>query len=194
MDQAAGVVALNSDGALTEALGLFLVVGGFGVFVGYLSVDGDCDLLSFDLDVVGEPFVVDMAWGFDVFEAVNTAGFTPVFLGGVDLTFVSNGGPSFFLIGGVDKDAGIGAFGGFDFAFEFEILELGVAVFSVEEVGAGADDLYGAVFDGEGGGVFGINLPAVKSFSVEHLHPFSGEGELGKEGGDGGGDQFCFHL
>ena len=183
MDQAAGIVALDSDGARAEALGLFLVVGGLGVFVGYLSVDGDCYLLSFDLDVVGEPCVVDMAGGFDVFEAVNTAGFTPVFLGGVNLTFVSNGGPSFFLIGGVDKNTGIGAFGGFDFAFEFEILELGVAVFSIEEVGAGAVDFDGAVLDGEGGGVFGINLPAVKSFSVEHLHPFSGEGELNKEGG-----------
>lgn len=107
MDQTAGVVALNSDGAFTEAFGLFLVVGGFGVFVGYLSVDGDCDLLPFDLDVVGEPFVVDMAWGFDVFEAVDTAGFTPILLGGVYLTFVSNGGPSFFLIGGVDKDAAV---------------------------------------------------------------------------------------
>jgi hypothetical protein len=26
------------------------------------------------------------------------------------------------------------------------------------------------------------------------LHPFSGEGELSKESGDCGGDQFCFHL
>ena len=137
MDQSAGVVALDSDDACTEALGLFLVVGGLGVFVGYLSVDSDCDLLSFDLDLVGEPFVVDMAWGFDIFEALDTASLMPVILGGVDLTFVSNRGSSFFLIGGVDKDAGIGAFGGFNFAFKFEILELGVAAFSVGEVGEG---------------------------------------------------------
>ena len=193
VDQAAGIVALDGDGSFAEALGLFFVVVGLGVFVGHFSVDSDGDLFSFDLDVISEPFVVDMAGGFDVFEAVDAAGFTPVLLSGVDLAFIADIGPSFFLIGGVDEDARIGVLGGFDFAFEFEVFELGVAVLAVEEVGTRSDDFDGAVFDGEGGGVLGVDLPAVESFPVEHLHPFSSEGEFGKDNGESGGNQFGFH-
>ena len=177
VDEAAGIVALEGDGSFAEAFGFFSVVGGLGVFVDDFSVDGDGDLFTFDFDVVFEPFAVLVAGLLEVLKAVNASGFAPVAVRGIDLKFVSLVRPAFGLIGGVDEDAGVGFFGGFDFALEFEVLEFGIAVFSVEKVGALSLHLDGSVFDGEGFGVFRIYLPALEGFAIEHFNPISGEGE-----------------
>lgn len=168
---------LESDGAFAEALCFFSVVVGFGVDVGHLAIDGNGDFLAFDLDVVGEPFAVLVAGFLDILHAVDASGFTPVLMGGVDLTFVALRGPAFVLKLGVDEDASIRVLGGLYFALELEVLKLGIPVLAVEEMGTRSLDLDGAVLDGESFGILRVDLPALESFSIEHLDPLSGKGE-----------------
>lgn len=177
INEAAGIVALQGDGAFAEAFCLFLVILGLGPFVDDLAIDGHGDLLALDLDVVGEPFVILVAGLLEVLDAVDAAGFTPILLGGIDLAFVTVRGPAFVLELGVNENTGIRSLGGFAFAFKLEVLKLGIAVLAVEEVGSGTLDLNGAFFNGEGGGVLGIDLPTLEGLSVEHVDPLSGKGE-----------------
>lgn len=179
-------MTLESDGAFAKSLGLFFVVVGFGVFVGHLAVDGDGDFFALDLDLVGEPLVVFVAGFLEVLKAVDAAGFAPVLVAGIDLAFVTLRGPALVLEFGVNENTGVGVFRSLDFTLELEVLELGIAVLPEEEVGAGAFDFDRAIFDREGFGVLGVDLPALEGFSVEHLNPLAGEGEGGGGSEDDG--------
>ena len=176
-------MALQSDGSLAQTFGLVSVVVGFSVFVSHFSVDGDGDFLAFDFDIVSEPFAVFVAGLLEVLEAVNAARLPPVTVGGIDLAFVAVGGPAVVLIFGVDEDPGIGFFGGFHFALEFEVLEFGVTILSVKEVPPLSLNLDCSVLHGKGFRILGIDLPALHGLSVEHVDPLSGKGE------GSGGDQ-----
>ena len=65
------------------------MISWLGIFVGHFSIDGDCDFLPFDFDVVGKPFVVLVPGLLDILKAVNAASLTPVLLGRIDLAFVT---------------------------------------------------------------------------------------------------------
>ena len=65
------------------------MIGWLSIFVGHFSIDGDRNFLPFDFDVVCKPFIVLVAGLFDVLKAVNTPRLAPVFLGGIDLAFVT---------------------------------------------------------------------------------------------------------
>lgn len=86
----------------------------------------------------------------------------------------------------MDENPGVGILGGFHFALELKVLELGIAVLAIEEVGAGSLDLDGSVLDRKGLRILGVDLPALESFAVKHLDPLSGKGK-----GGGGGKDDC---
>jgi hypothetical protein len=164
-----------------------------------LIVDFEGDVFAFDADGVGAPLVVFGGGFFDVFDSVEAAGFAGVFVAlGTDLAFVSFSDQAFAFVGGVEKDAGVGAGDEFEFAAELEVFEVMLLdIAGVEEMGeaAFADDA--SVFNGEGFGFF-VGRPAVEGFAVEEgdeafflVCGFVGGGFVGGGfvGGQGEGDQ-----
>ena len=170
-------MALEANRAFAETLGLFLVISWLGIFVGHFTIDGDGHFFPFDFDVVCKPFVVLVPGFLDILKAINTTRLTPVLLGGIDLAFITLGGPALVLKFSVNEDPRVGIFGSLNFALKFKVLELGIAVCPIKEVGTRTFHFNRAIFNGEGLWAFRIDLPTFEGFSVEHLNPIPSKGE-----------------
>lgn len=186
---AARVMGLKGEGAFAEALGFELVVFGLNPGVHQLAVDVDGDLLAFDAQGHGRPFAVLVAGRGDVAEGVDAAGLAWVFVAGVDLTFQTLTRPAALLPEGVEEEAGVGALGGLELDFGFEVFPRGLAVFShVEEMGAFAvEDDVAFFVQFHGLGIFSA-LPVGEGVAgFEQALPFRGwRGEAAdEEGGEG---------
>lgn len=178
-------MALKGDCSFAEALGLFGVIGRLGVCIHDFAIDGHGDFFSFNLDIVSEPLAIFVAGFLEVLDAVDAARLPPVAVGRIDLALVALGRPAILLIFGMDEDARVRFLGGLHFALEFEVFELGVAIFAVKEVGPLSLNLDRAFFNRKGLRVLRVDLPAIEGFSVEHGDPLSGKGE------GSGGEQDC---
>ena len=168
MDGAARIVSLQGERPLvefsSEVLACFFI-GGFGVVDDNLVVDLDNDLLAFDDDGFGIPFVVRDMLFQNVYNAVEASGSFGVALAVVHLGLETVFWPAFILILGVKIDSAVGAWFGFHFGAKFKIDEW-LVVADVEQMAAWTVGHDRAILDFPGFGLF-VDLPAAQGFSIE---------------------------
>ena len=146
-----------------------LIVGGLRPFVDDIAVDLQRDVIALDDHFIQEPLIVLVVRVFNVNDVVQAAGLFPVGVGAVDLGFKAVVGPSFFLIGRVEIDAGVGVGEGHHLGLEMEILPVVIVNRPlVEDVGGAVVDDHLAVLDGPGVGLV-ADLPAVEGFAVKKV-------------------------
>jgi len=170
---AARVVALEGDGAAGEFALASDVIRIFGVFHDGLAVDFDGDVVVFDDDLVEKPFLVFVrGLVIDIGDAVDTAGFDAVAVGGINLGFVADSRPTVCLPLSVEEDPRVGFRIGENFRAEVEIFEVGIGNRAVvKEVVARAVDDDFAVLNRVDVRVFLAWLPSAEVLAIEEREP-----------------------
>ena len=120
---AAGAHGLQPDRAPVET-GRSRRIRRFGEFVDRLTIHLDRYLLTFDLDVIGEPFVVTMRGGLYLACSNQAAGLALTGPARVDLSFVTECRASLFFIASMEIDSGSRTGIRIDINLEFKILEI----------------------------------------------------------------------
>jgi len=175
IDDTLGIVALEGDGAAADfAAGRLRPVVRLRPGDGRLAVDPDNHVLALDPDVIIEPLAVGGGRVVDhIHHAVEAARLFAVLMRGVHLAFVSCARPAFFLVFGVEVDAGIGARFGFYLGLELEIREVGVVDRSdVEQMASRPVHHDHPVLDGKGTFIL-TGLPAIERLAVEKTLPLT---------------------
>jgi len=110
-DLAAGVVALQGDGAVLQESPRMLrrlVIGWLRPLVDLLAIDLQDHVISLDNDLVQEPFIILVVRIFNIDDVVETARLFPVAMSGIDLRLKALVRPVGLLIFRVEINAGVG--------------------------------------------------------------------------------------
>lgn len=146
-----------------------LGAGWLGIFQHNCAIDAHGDFVVSDGDVLRPPGVIPGRCVPEVHDVVEAAGFLPVAVAHVDLTFETDGWPAAFLIRRVKVDAAVRIGLGHHIDFELEVFEW-LFVADVEQVTAITARHQSAVLDFPGVRVFDRHFPASEAFPVKNAH------------------------
>src|SRR6266545_396463 len=199
-DDAFWIMRLQGEAALIQFAGkLFagLSSGRLGVFQDGLSINLHRHLVVLHDDVLRPPLVVLRRSGSDVYNIIQAAGFLPIPVAHVHLTFKTVLRPIGFLIFRVKINAAVRARLRHDVHLQFEVFER-FLVADIKQMIARTVGDERALLDFPGAWAFGGRLPAVEGFAIENAHE-SFLGVSRAEAGDGnvqknaGGNNCGFH-